>query len=67
MNGLPGQASGLQGLQKAGRAVSAGFVKNPKLARYEDLIARLKKLLDAEKKNLRVVRTMCASEIDNRN
>jgi len=47
--------------------VSAGFVKNPKLARYEDLIARLKKLLEQEKKNLRVVRTMCASEIDNRN
>jgi hypothetical protein len=26
----------------AGRAVSAGFVGNPKLARYEDLTIRLK-------------------------
>jgi len=55
-------------MQGAGRAASAGFsVANTKIARYEDLINRLKKLLDNEKKNLRLVKTMSASEIDTRN
>ena len=68
MMGSNGNLRGtFQGLQGAGRAVSAGFVPNTKIARYEDLIQRLKKLLEQEKKNLRLVKTMCASEIDTRN
>jgi hypothetical protein len=51
----------------AGRAVSAGFVGNPKLARYEDLTVRLKQLLAKEKRNLRVVKTMIATEIETTN
>ena len=51
----------------AGRAVSAGFVGNPKLARYEDLTIRLKQLLAKEKRNLRVVKTMIATEIETTN
>jgi CMP-2-keto-3-deoxyoctulosonic acid synthetase len=54
-------------VQGAARAASAGFVKNPKLNRYEDLKNRLTKLLEQEKKNLRYVRTMCAAGIDTRN
>jgi hypothetical protein len=42
-------------------------VANTKIVRYEDLINRLKKLLDNEKKSLRLVKTMSASEIDTRN
>jgi hypothetical protein len=49
------------------RAVSAGFVGNPKLARYEDLTVRLKELLAKEKRNLRVVKTMVATEIETSN
>ncbi len=47
--------------------MSAGFVGNPKLARYEDLTARLKHLLAKEKRNLRVVKTMVATEIETSN
>jgi len=37
-----------------GRGLSANFaVLNPKLRRFENLIYRLKKILDAEKKSLR--------------
>lgn len=49
------------------RAVSAGFVGNPKLARYEDLTIRLKQLLAKEKRNLRIVKTMVATEIETSN
>lgn len=47
--------------------MSAGFVGNPKLARYEDLTARLKHLLAKEKRNLRIVKTMVATEIETSN
>lgn len=47
--------------------MSAGFVGNPKLARYEDLTIRLKQLLAKEKRNLRVVKTMIANEIETTN
>lgn len=47
--------------------MSAGFVGNPKLARYEDLTARLKHLLAKEKRNLRMVKTMVATEIETSN
>ena len=35
--------------------------------RFEDLISRLKRMLEVEKKNLRMVRTMCATEIETKN
>jgi hypothetical protein len=48
-----------------GRAKTANYVgANPKLRRFENLIERLKKILECEKKNLRVIKTMCAKEID---
>ena len=47
--------------------MSAGFVGNPKLARYEDLTIRLKQLLAKEKRNLRIVKTMVATEIETSN
>ena len=52
-----------------GRAISANYAAayNPKLRRFENLIYRLKKILEAEKKNLRTVKTMCAKEIDQKN
>ena len=50
-----------------GRAVSASIVNNPKLKRYEDLITRIKKLLELEKKSLRIVKTMCSKEIEAKN
>ena len=40
---------------------------NPKLRRFENLIFRLKKLLESEKKNLRHIKTLCAKEIDQKN
>ena len=52
---------------QANRAISAGFSTNPKLARYEELINRLKKLLDGEKRNLRVIKTMYSLEIEVKN
>ena len=51
-----------------GRAISANYaVINPKLRRFENLIYRLKKVLEAEKKQLRQVKTLCAKEIEQRN
>jgi len=40
---------------------------NPKLRRFENLIFRLKKLLESEKKSLRHIKTLCAKEIDQKN
>ena len=52
----------------AQRAVKSANVFNfPKLKRYEDLISRLKKMIDVEKKSLRMVRTTCAKEIETKN
>lgn len=51
-----------------GRAISANYVaQNPKLRRFENLIYRLKKILESEKKNLRCIKTLCAKEIDQKN
>ena len=47
--------------------MSAGFLGNPKIARYEDLTIRLKQLLAKEKRNLRIVKTMVANEIETSN
>jgi len=48
--------------------VSAGFVSaNPKLRRYEQLIDRLKKIIEAEKRSLRHIKTLSAKEIDSKN
>jgi len=48
-----------------GRATSANYAAlNPKLRRFENLIYRLKKLLESEKKGLRHIKTLCAKEID---
>jgi len=49
----------------AGRAISANYAAlNPKLRRFENLIYRLKKMLEAEKKALRQVKTLCSKEIE---
>lgn len=54
-----------QGLNMIGRANSASFaMQNPKLRRFENLIFRLKKIHETEKKNLRQIKTLCAKEID---
>lgn len=51
-----------------GRAISANYaISNPKLHRFENLIYKLRKILDQEKKNLRNVKTLCAKEIDQKN
>jgi hypothetical protein len=56
------------GLNLAGRANSASFaLQHPKLRRFENLILRLKKILENEKKNLRHIKTLCAKEIDQKN
>jgi len=48
-----------------GRAISANYAfQNPKLRRYENVIYRLKKVLEGEKKGLRQIKTLCAKEID---
>lgn len=61
-NGLP------MGNFMGGRAISANYAaQNPKLRRFENLIYRLKKILESEKKNLRQIKTLCAKEIDQRN
>ena len=62
--------SGLRGFKSlpgGNRAISAGFIQNPKLVRYEDITIRLKKLLEQEKRNLRYVKTMVATEIETKN
>jgi hypothetical protein len=42
------------GMNKLNRGMSANYAAlNPKLRRFETLIYRLKKILDAEKKSLR--------------
>ena len=50
----------------AQRAASANVVNYPKLKRYEDLIARLKRMMQVEKQSLRMVRTMCSKEIESK-
>ena len=45
------------------RAMTAAEL-NPKLRRFENLIFRLKKLLESEKKSLRHIKTLCSKEID---
>lgn len=52
-----------------GRAKTANYAAsgNPKLRRFENLIYRLKKILESEKKNLRCIKTMCAKEIEQKN
>ena len=56
------------GLNHVGRANSASFaLQHPKLRRFENLILRLKKILETEKKNCRHIKTLCAKEIDQKN
>lgn len=51
-----------------GRAISANYAAlNPKLRRFENLIYRLKKICEAEKKALRQVKTLCSKEIEQKN
>jgi hypothetical protein len=51
-----------------GRAKTANYAaSNPKLRRFENLIDRLKKIHESEKKNLRCIKTLCAKEIDSKN
>jgi len=61
--------SGLPGVNcLGGRAISANFANlNPKLRRFENLIYRLKKIMEAEKKALRQVKTLCSKEIEQKN
>ena len=50
------------------RGLSANnAVLNPKLRRFETLIVRLKKIMEAEKKQLRQVKTLCSKEIEQKN
>ena len=66
--GMGTQFTGPQGMNFfRGRAVSATVAKNPKMRRYENLIAKLKRCLENEKRSLRQVKTLCAKEIDNKN
>lgn len=51
----------------AHRAISAQIMNNPRVKRYEDLIARLKKMMMLEKKSLRSVKTMLSKEIETKN
>ena len=37
------------------------------MKRYEDIIKRLKKMLNTEKKALRMVKTICSKEIEQKN
>ena len=51
-----------------GRATSAGVtVRNPKLRKYENLIAKLKRVYEKEKNALRQVKTLCSKEIEQKN
>ena len=48
--------------------MSANYASlNPKLRRFENLIYRLKKIMEAEKKALRQVKTLCSKEIEQKN
>lgn len=60
-------ASTLPNAFMAQRAASATVMNHPKLTRYEDLINRLKRMIDMEKKSLRMVRTMSSKEIESKN
>lgn len=52
--GMGTQFTGQQGINFfRGRAVSASMPKNPKMRRYENLIAKLKRMLENEKRSLR--------------
>lgn len=52
----------------AARGLSANYAAlNPKLRKFEGLIYRLKKILEAEKKSLRQVKTLCSKEIEQKN
>ena len=53
--------------EQAQRAASCGVMNTPRLQRYEDLTVRLKQLIQKEKLNLRLVKTMVANEIEQRN
>lgn len=58
------------GLSKSigGRGLSANYAAlNPKLRKFENLIFRLKKILECEKKSLRQVKTLCSKEIEQKN
>ena len=56
------------GAHMGGRAISANYAaQNPKLRRFENLIYRLKKNLESDKKALRQVKTLCAKEIEQKN
>ena len=50
-----------------GRAVSAGFSQNQKLQRCEVLITKFKKRLEEERRLLRMMKTMSATEIETKN
>ena len=61
--------SGLTNFNQMGnRGMSANYASlNPKLRRFENLIYRLKKIMEAEKKALRQVKTLCSKEIEQKN
>ena len=51
-----------------GRAASAGVIdSSARVARYEELTLRLKQLIQKEKLNLRMVKTLISGEIEQRN
>ena len=55
------------GFGTMGRAVSAGFSQNQKLQRCEVLITKFKKKLEEERRLLRMMKTMSATEIETKN
>lgn len=59
---------GMSKINMGGRGLSANYaIFNPKLRKFENLIFRLKKILDAEKKQLRQVKTLTSKEIEQKN
>ena len=49
-----------------GRAYSANVYGNPKLRRYEQVIMKLKKMISAENKKLRDIKTVYSKEIESK-
>ena len=63
-----GGKSSLQNLRGGeARAASAIVNGSEKIKIYEDLMPRMKRNLEKEKRNLRFIKTMIASEIEQKN
>jgi hypothetical protein len=66
--GISGLKSMPMGNFAVGRGLSANYAaQNPKLRKFENLIQKLKSILESEKKRLRCIKTLCSKEIDQKN